>query len=201
LLSAKEAAEYIRMTDAKLIRAIQTGDASALPLLYDRGLPVVWRYVYRQLDGDLHTTQDIVSETFVTAIRVVGNMDANAGPLCGWLLGIARNKLAHHRRNLGRRRRHEVLADASEVCSTDGGCEPVEQLVADEETAEIMRVLDQMTDDERLALEWMYLDDLPRREIAGRLGKTVKAVENLLYRARRSFRGLYCHTPSISERR
>jgi len=37
-------------------------------------------------------------------------------------------------------------------------------------------------------LEWKYLHDLPIAEIAGRLGRSPKAVESLLTRAREAFR-------------
>jgi RNA polymerase sigma-70 factor, ECF subfamily len=52
-------------------------------------------------------------------------------------------------------------------------------------------VMDRLPDDERLVLEWKYLEDLPVREIAGRLGRSEKAVESVLYRARRSFRSMF----------
>ena len=38
------------------------------------------------------------------------------------------------------------------------------------------------------ALEWKYLDDVPVKEIAVRLGVSPKAAESLLTRARDSFR-------------
>jgi DNA-directed RNA polymerase specialized sigma24 family protein len=48
--------------------------------------------------------------------------------------------------------------------------------------------MDALPDDQRLALEWKYLDGLPVREIAHRMGRTEKAAETLLYRARNAFR-------------
>jgi DNA-directed RNA polymerase specialized sigma24 family protein len=40
-------------------------------------------------------------------------------------------------------------------------------------------------------LEWKYLDALRVREIAERLGDSEKAIETVLYRARREFRRLF----------
>ena len=40
-------------------------------------------------------------------------------------------------------------------------------------------------------LEWKYLDGLSVRDMAERLGETEKAVESVLYRARREFRRLF----------
>ena len=41
----------------------------------------------------------------------------------------------------------------------------------------------QIVDEERLVLEWKYVDEMAVKEIAVRLGRTEKAVESLLYRA------------------
>ena len=49
----------------------------------------------------------------------------------------------------------------------------------------------QLADEDRVALEWKYLEGLSVREIAVRLGRTEKAAESILLRARRTFRKLY----------
>jgi hypothetical protein len=48
--------------------------------------------------------------------------------------------------------------------------------------------MDSLPDQQRLALEWKYLDKLSVREMADRWETTVKAVESILFRARREFR-------------
>ena len=49
----------------------------------------------------------------------------------------------------------------------------------------------QLADEDRLLLEWKYLDELSVKEIAARLERTEKAVEARLYRARLSFRAFW----------
>jgi DNA-directed RNA polymerase specialized sigma24 family protein len=51
--------------------------------------------------------------------------------------------------------------------------------------------MDRLADEERLVLEWKYLDRLAVRDMADRLGRTEKSVESILYRARRSFRSAW----------
>ena len=53
------------------------------------------------------------------------------------------------------------------------------------------QAMDRMDDLQRIALEWKYIDGLTVREIAEQLGRTEKAVEGILYRARSSFRAQY----------
>ena len=48
-----------------------------------------------------------------------------------------------------------------------------------------------LSDEERMALEWKYVDRLSAREIAKRMSRTEKAVRDLLYRARKSFRAIF----------
>lgn len=187
------------MTDAELIHAIQAGDTAALTALYDRCLPVVWRYVYRQLGGDIQTAEDVVSETFLVAIDSVRRLDPEGGTLCGWLLGVARHKIVHHRRRCRGSHREEAASESEAVFGVEGSTPPA-LLEASEEAAEVMGVLDQLADEERVVLEWKYLDSCSVREIADRLGRTAKAVENLLYRARQSFRSLYRGRQNASRR-
>jgi RNA polymerase sigma-70 factor (ECF subfamily) len=66
--------------------------------------------------------------------------------------------------------------------------DPADQPLADERRATIRRVMDDLPEPQRLALEWKYLDHLSVREIAERMATTEKAVESILFRARREFR-------------
>lgn len=167
------------MTDAKLLRLIQAGDAAALETLYQRCLPSVWRFVYARV-GNRHAAEDIVSETFLGAIRSVATYLPETGSAIRWLIGIARHKLADH----GRAR--------TEVPSALVFDRPTDSADFDnlDLREQVLFVLDQMDDDERQVLEWKYLEGLSVAAVAERLGRTEKAVEALLYRARRTFRAL-----------
>ena len=68
---------------------------------------------------------------------------------------------------------------------------PSAPLEVEETRIEVIRVLDELPDRQRVVLEWKYLDSLRVCEIAERLGDSEKAVETVLYRARREFRRLF----------
>src|SRR5271157_5032208 len=97
-LTAKKAC----MDDGDLIRAVRAGDRESLAILYKRYIKGVWRYVNSQLSRDSEATEDLVSETFVAAIRTLQTFDAGRGTVYGWLLGIARNKLRDYWRRAER---------------------------------------------------------------------------------------------------
>jgi RNA polymerase sigma-70 factor, ECF subfamily len=143
--------------------------------LYERYAPVVWRYVCARMRQDTHAGQDVLSETFLAAIRGLKN-EATTENVGGWLTGIARNKMADWYRQ-----QEKSASSAAELA-------PQETSSASEVVAD---VLDSLPAEERVILEWKYLDRCTVREIAERLGRTEKGAEALLYRARNAFRTAY----------
>ncbi len=172
------------LTDAELLRGVQAGDLSAWERLYDRYLPTLWRYVYLHADGDRHLAEDVVGETILALVRQVSELNPGDGNLAGWLIAVARNKLGDHRRSVARR----ALATKAVGEGTSPAAAPEDSLEAAERREQILAALDRLPGEERLVLEWKYIEELSVGEIAGRLGRTEKAVESVLYRARRSFR-------------
>jgi len=173
-----------KLTDADLLLRVRQGDATALQVLYERYLPSVWRYAYAHVHGDIHATEDVTSETFLAAVRSIHQLDLGLSSVSGWLLGIARNKVADQFRT---RRLHDQALKTLRNGTGQGGVEGLDCLEVREK---VVSILDRMDAEERQVLEWKYLDEFPVREIAGRLGRSEKAMESVLFRARRSFRKL-----------
>ena len=176
-------------SDPELVRLVQQGSEAALEALYQRYLPSVWRYVYAQLRGDQHAAEDVVSETFLAAIPGLKKLDPDGGSLHAWLMGIARHKLGDHWRR-ARRLREDPHAHPEDMGPCEAG-DPQEALESAESNARVAKAMTGLPDEQRLALEWKYLDGLTVRQMADRIGRTDKAVEALLYRARRSFRAVF----------
>jgi RNA polymerase sigma-70 factor, ECF subfamily len=63
------------LTDADLLQRIRSGDATALQMLYERYLPSVWRYAQAKVQGNVHAAEDVTSETFLTVIRSIHQLD------------------------------------------------------------------------------------------------------------------------------
>jgi RNA polymerase sigma-70 factor (ECF subfamily) len=121
--------------------------------------------------------------------RNVANIDLEQGDLLGWISGVVRHKAADAYR-LAERRSQAAQAAAAETVFEKP--DNVSQAIEGQETrAHVLGTLEKMSSDERLALEWKYVDDLSVAQIAARLGRTEKATESLLYRARQAFRSFY----------
>jgi RNA polymerase sigma-70 factor (ECF subfamily) len=177
------------LTDGELLRGAQQGDAAAWRALYQRALPAVWRQAYA-LVGDVHVAEDIASETMLALLKNVDRLHSDAPKIAGWLRVVVRCKAADHQRKVFRSRdKLPVVSDAYSNGRAAGS--PSAPLEAEETRIEVLRVLDELPDRQRIVLEWKYLDSLRVREMAERLGESEKAVETVLYRARREFRRLF----------
>ena len=174
------------MTDADLLRGAQRGDAEAWRALYQRALPAVWRQAYA-LVGDVHMAEDITSETMVALLKNIDRLDTDAPKIAGWLRAVVRCKVADHQRKVFRTR-DRLNVVASTATDAAPGAAPSAPLEAEETRLHVLRILDELPDRQRVVLEWKYLEAMRVREIAERLGETEKAVETVLYRARREFR-------------
>jgi RNA polymerase sigma-70 factor (ECF subfamily) len=178
------------LNDADLVRGAQRGDAEAWRTLYARYLPLVWRQAYA-LISDVHAAEDITSETMFALLRSVDRLETDVPKIGGWLRTVVRFKAADHQRKLIRAR--DVLASSGRRAPTcsEANENPAGLIEAAESREQVLRVLGDLSDRQRIVLEWKYLESLGVREIAERLGESEKAVESVLYRARREFRRLY----------
>jgi RNA polymerase sigma-70 factor (ECF subfamily) len=151
---------------------------AGLLAVYDEALPQVYGYLLSRC-GQRAVAEDLTAETFLAAVDTA--RDGRAVSV-GWLIGVARHKLADHWRRLAREERGLSLVDAA--AETD----PWEQ-VLDAVTARA--ALRRLSPIHRLALTLRYLDGLPVPEVARLLDRTLHATEALLVRARAAFRRSY----------
>jgi RNA polymerase sigma-70 factor (ECF subfamily) len=115
-------------------------------------------------------------------------VDAVRGPdppqvSTGWLVGVARHKLADHWRRQSRAQRTVHL-----VAPAPGYDDPWEVHL---DGLHARTTLEQLAPQHRAALTLRYLDDLPVPEVAVLLQRTLHATEALLVHARAAFRRAY----------
>jgi RNA polymerase sigma-70 factor (ECF subfamily) len=172
------------LTDAELVHRARASDAEAWRTLYDRYLPLVWRRAYA-LVGNVHAAEDVTSETMLALLKNLSRLVGASANVAGWLASVVRRQSAEHHRQVFRAR--VKLAGVAVAPDSVAEREPA-ALEVEETRIKVLRVLDEMPERQRLALEWKYLESLGVREIAKRLGESERAVEAVLYRARRGFR-------------
>jgi RNA polymerase sigma factor (sigma-70 family) len=86
-----------REDEAELLARVARGDPAAFTAIYDRYLPLVLRWLFRET-GNREVAADLAAETFAAALIASPRYRAGKGSVGTWLLGIARNKLRESRR-------------------------------------------------------------------------------------------------------
>lgn len=152
-------------------------------IIFDRYYRAVYGYLSRRVGQTV--ADDLAAETFIRAFERRSAFDPTAERALPWLLGIALNLLAHHRRSEARQFR---------ALAASGGFEPSESGVdvggrVDAETTQrLIAGLEQLDDYDREALLLYAWGELQYGEIADVLGIPVGTVRSRLNRARRKLR-------------
>lgn len=167
--------------DAHDLAEAKAGSHDAFARLYDRHAPVVLSLCRRKWCVD---PDDAAQETFIRAFRNLDQLD-DAARFRPWLYAIAGNVCSEKRRATGRRSKHESNAMNNGMLQhkqPDGADhnrsehqEQIDQLTA---------AMEQLTDEERLALHMHYLEKDPTQTAIPALGVSRSGYYRLLEQAR-----------------
>jgi RNA polymerase sigma-70 factor, ECF subfamily len=180
-----DSAEQIQR-DRLLRDAVLAGDERAWRTWYDQTYDDLYAYVDWRCAGMKDQTEDVVQETWLTAVRRVRKFDPRRGSFLTWLRGISANVLRNHFRRQRPARRLQPLDE--EPTATDS----TEAQHTERERAQaVATTLAALPQRHEAVLRAKYLDGATVEQIARSSGQTQKAVESLLTRARQSFRDQY----------
>jgi RNA polymerase sigma-70 factor (ECF subfamily) len=172
--------------DAELVRAILQRDRKATAELVRLYSDAIYSYVRRRLFPRADLVDDIVQDVFVAALDGLAGFSGNSS-LRTWLFGVARHKVEDYYREC--LKAPVPLSDLQE----DGEPEQPESRYDEmlDETRRhqrVVRVLGALPELYRAVLLWRYWEKRSARDMAAASGKTEKAIERLLARARHEFR-------------
>ena len=129
---------------------------------------------------------DLVQEVFLASWRALGSYGGQS-PLEAWVLGIARFKVEdYYRRTLSKPLAALELEDESPQLAIEDDLDGALDGVRDARRA--AAILEDLPYEYALALRWRYWEGQSARAMAAGSGRTEKAVERLLARARGQFR-------------
>jgi RNA polymerase sigma-70 factor (ECF subfamily) len=173
--------------DERVLRdAVLRGDEAAWRVLWDRYFDAIHAYVHWRTRPP-ERAEEIVQECWMIAVKAIRKYDPAASTFGTWLRGIANNVLRNESRKLGRDR---------VVAWHEAAVEPVAEAPKAELGENVTAVLQALPEDYRSVLLAKYCDGLAVNEIAAASGRTPKAVESLLSRAREAFRSAWNHPRS-----
>jgi RNA polymerase sigma-70 factor, ECF subfamily len=177
--------------DRSLARLAADGDERALTLLYTAYADPLFAFICHHMSSNRQETEEIWQETWLAALHSLAGFKGESR-LFSWLCGIARHKMADYFR---RRNRQPILLFADvepQALSALLAHEPLPEEAALRKAVSIrlVEVLGELPAEYRLALTARYGDERSTGEVAEVLGKSYKATESLLSRARVAFRRL-----------
>lgn len=180
--------------ETKLIEACQAGNAAAFNVLVWRWEKPLFNFVYKYV-GDAAVAQDLVQDTFVRVVKSIGGY-SHRGAFSSWLYQVAVNLCKDHLR----RKRLPVVSLHDHYTTASGEKVTLRDYVADEgtrtdaavEEAEreqlVRRLLDGLSEDQRLVILLKEYQGLTFAEIAEVLDTPEGTVKARLYRGLRAMR-------------
>ena len=164
-------------------------DAVRFTALWEAHAGRVLAYATRHVGPD--AAQEVVSETFLVAWRRLADVP---GPALPWLLVVARNTVANHRRSTYRQ--GLLRQEIERLTEVAASAEAAEVTAADR--AEALAALARMSATEREALLLVTWDGLSAAQAAEVAGCSVSAMHVRLFRARRRLRASPSEAPAPS---
>lgn len=176
--------------EQQLVAAVVRRDRKATAEFVGRFADPVHAYVRHRLAPRADLVDDLVQEVFLAALKGLPSF-AGRSSLKTWLVGIARHKVEDFYRA------HLRRAESPFELDDDAAFVRVEMPQLDEQMdhakrrAKTQRVLSRLPEMYCYALVWRYWENRSVKEIAAETGRTEKAGERLLARARAQFKRLW----------
>jgi RNA polymerase sigma-70 factor (ECF subfamily) len=171
--------------DAELMRRVSQGDAAAFRALVERHEKSMFNFFLR-LTGSAEDAEDLTQELFVALYGASRGYRPDA-PFRAYLYKIASNMVASHMRRKRLRAAlsiDEMAAGGFDVASDRHDDNPAAVFEARQMHRRYEAALARLPHDWRIALELRVGRELSYREIAKAMGKSVSAVESILFRTR-----------------
>jgi RNA polymerase sigma-70 factor (ECF subfamily) len=155
--------------DMRLVARIRAGDQQALSELYDRYSGVVYAVSLRILQ-DTGAAEDILQDIFLQLWRRPDAFDSSRGSLGAWLAVIARN------RSIDRLRQRHPESDI-ESCVLTSGTDLRDETERSLVIEKVRGVMNEMSPDQRKAMELAFFEGLTHSEIAEKTGEPLGTVK------------------------
>jgi RNA polymerase sigma-70 factor (ECF subfamily) len=124
-------------SEAQLKVGFVRGDEACLEEVFRRFAPLIYTIAYRGLQSS-SDGEEITQEVFVSAWRGRASYQPDKGSLVGWLIAIARNKVADRLRARGREvRLVQAVANSDVQVQSEGLSTLIDRLVLTEEIRQL----------------------------------------------------------------
>jgi RNA polymerase sigma-70 factor (ECF subfamily) len=183
----------MNVADRQLVDRLLQGDRAAFDSFFNEYYPKLFRFVKRRMPNDAAAAEDVAQATLCRALESLHGYRGEAA-LFTWLCTLCRREMSARWREARQWSAAPLLAEddpavrAALESLLGEQADPAAAAAREQVRESIRTALDYLPAPYGDILEWKYLRDLSMEEIAGRLGRSPKAVESLLTRARDTFR-------------
>lgn len=167
-------------TDADLLSHARSRDGKAFTALVDRHFPVVYRVVWRMMNGHADA-EDVAQEAFLRLWRDPSQV-REGGALRGWLIRVASNLVMDR----FRAKPMQEIDENFEMADGRGTAE--DALDKSRAVATIDAAVASLPERQKLALTLVHFEHMTNTAAATIMEVSVDALESLLARARRSLK-------------
>jgi len=173
-------------------------DPELLEAFYREHNATVKAFFARRVD-DPHQVADLTADTFLAAMTGASGYHPDQGRPVGWLLGIARNKIADAARRRARRLRAESRIEGRRLLDDDSAARIEDRIAAERHTRALYAGLATLSGRDRALMELVAVDGIPVAEAAAQLGMKPGTARVRLHRSRaRLQQHLDTHSPRDS---
>jgi RNA polymerase sigma-70 factor (ECF subfamily) len=169
--------------ERRLVEAAQQ-DRAHFGAVYEKYFELVYAYVARRV-RDRAATEDLTSEVFRKALAHLPRFKWTGAPFGAWLLRIAANLIADRAKRVAR----EDQSDSNELAAPGSSAQAQQSdLEAAERRASVIRLVDELPEDQRRVVRMRFAEEKSIGEIAAQLNRTEGAVKQLQFRAFQTLR-------------
>ena len=170
-----------QLSDEVLLELISQGDQQAFSQLYLRYQPRLVKYCARVLRDDVAQAADLVDEAMFDVWRSAEHFAGRSKPST-WMYSIARNKVISWLRKTS-----EVSLEDESILDAmvDPNANPHEELAMDDMKQQLLRLMDQLTDEHREVLKLTYFEEKSVKEVADLLDISENTVKTRMFYARK----------------
>ena len=155
------------LADEDLMTQVQSGDARAFEVIFDRHADAAFSLAYRMC-GRRVTAEDVVQEAFLSLWRSGARYDRTRGSVRSWVLGVVHNRAI----DLFRRDAVRTSRDVSDEAAVERMAAPDStegEVHRRDDASEVQGALQDLPDDQRQVIELAYFGGFSHSEIAEQL--------------------------------
>jgi RNA polymerase sigma-70 factor (ECF subfamily) len=179
--------------ERQLVDRLLAAETAAFDEFFNEYYPKLYRFVKRRIPRDPAMAEDIAQGAMCRALQALPGFRGEAA-LMTWLCTLCRREMS------ARWREMRAFADGPGLAEDDpeiraalesllaGGADPLQASTREQVRETIRTALDYLPAPYADVLEWKYVREMSVVDIAAKLGRSPKATESLLTRARDAFR-------------